>query len=252
MEKHCELISDNYALYESRLYSIIKRLKRDPVTLQEYDSILKKQESEGIIEESPEKFKPAGTVHYLPHHPVIRTDKSTSRVRIVYDASAKRDGPSLNDCLETGLNTLPQIIDILLRFRLNKIALISDIKQAFLNVSIPESDRDFLRFLWVNDINSNETEIIIRRFAFGTTASQFLLASAISKHLSQYEKTDPLFVEKFLKNLYVDNSINGGNSIEEAYHFYKKSKDCLLKGGFELRKFHSNNPSLQQKINQME
>ena len=60
----------------------------------------------------------------------ILTDKSTSRVRIAYDASAKRDGPSLNDCLETGPNTLPQTIDILLRFRLNKIALISDIKQA--------------------------------------------------------------------------------------------------------------------------
>ena len=181
-KEHCELIPDNYALCESRLYSLIIRLKRDPVTLQEYDSILEKQESEGIIEEPPEKFKPAGSVHYLSHHPVIRTDKSTSRVRIVYDASAKRDGPSLNDCLETGPNTLPQIIDILLRFRLNKIALISDIKQPFLNVSIPVPDRDFLRFLWVNDINSNETEIIIRRFtrvAFGTTTSQFLLASAI-------------------------------------------------------------------------
>ena len=170
-KKHCELIPDNHALCEYRLHSLIKRLKRDPVTLQEYDFILKNQESEGIIEKPPERFKPARTVHYLPHHPVIRTEKSTSRVRIVYDASAKRDGPSLNDCLETGPNTLPQIIDILLRFRLNKIALISDIKQAFLNVSIPESDRDFLRFLWVNDINSNETEIIIRRFAFGTTAS---------------------------------------------------------------------------------
>ena len=191
-------------------------------------------------------------MHYLPHHPVIRTDKSTSRVRIVYDTSAQGDGPSLNDCLETGSNTLPQIIDILFRFRINKTALISDIKQAFLNVSFSESDRDFLRFLWVNDINSNETKIIIRTFtrvAFGTTASQFLLASAISKHLSQYEKTDPLFVKKFLENLYVDDSRNGANSIEEAYHFYKKSKDCLLKGGFELGKFHSNNPSSQQKIN---
>ena len=62
----------------------------------------------------------------------------------------------------------------MLRIRLNKIALISDIKHAFLNVSVPESDKDFLRFLWVNDINSNEMEIIIRRFtsvAFGTTAS---------------------------------------------------------------------------------
>ena len=110
-KKHCELFPDNYALCESRLYYLIKRLKRDPVTLQEYRYILKKQEPKEIIEEPPEKFKPAGTVHYLPHHPVIRTDKSTSRVRIVYDASAKRDGPSLNDCLETGLNTLPQIID---------------------------------------------------------------------------------------------------------------------------------------------
>ena len=104
--------------------------------------------------------------------------------------------------MEVGPNTLPQIIGILFRFRVSKIALISDIKQVFLNVSIPESDGDFLQFLWVNDINSSETEIIIRRFtrvAFGTTASQFLLASAISKQLSQDEKTDPLFVKKFLK-----------------------------------------------------
>ena len=79
------------------LYYLIKLLKRDPVTLQEYDSILKKQEYEEVIEEPPEKFKPAGTVHYLLHHLVIRTDKSTSRVRIVYDASAKRNDPSLND-----------------------------------------------------------------------------------------------------------------------------------------------------------
>ena len=109
----------------------------------------------------------------------------------------------------------------------------------------------FLRFLWVKDINSNETEIIIRRFTrvtFGTIASQFLLASAISKHLSQYEKIDPLSVKKFLKNLYVDDSINRANiNDEEAYHFYKNSKNYLLKGGF----IHSN-PVLQKKINQIE
>ena len=91
-----------------------------------------------LLRNSQKKFKLAGTVYYLLHHPVIRTEKSTSRVRIVYDASAKRVGSSLNYCLETGPNTLPQIIDVLLRFHLNEIALISVIKQAFLNVSIPE------------------------------------------------------------------------------------------------------------------
>ena len=98
-KEHCELIPDNYALCESHLHSLIKRLKYDSVL--EYDSILKKPESEGIIEE------PARTVHYLPHHPAVRTDKLTSHERIVYDASAKRDDPSLNDCFKTGPNTLP-------------------------------------------------------------------------------------------------------------------------------------------------
>ena len=67
-----------------------------------------------------------------------------------------------------------------------KVALIIDIKQAFLNVSVKESDRDFLRFLWVKDISSDKIKIIVRRFArvaFGTTASQFLLAVSIHKHL---------------------------------------------------------------------
>ena len=85
-------------------------------------------------------------MYYLPHHRVIGTDKSTSRMRIVYDAFTKRDSPSLNDCLEKGPSTLPKIIDILLRFQLNKIALIRDIKQAFLNVSITKSIEIFYSF----------------------------------------------------------------------------------------------------------
>ena len=47
-------------------------------------------------------------------------------------------------------------------------------KQAFLNVSVKESDRGFLRFLWVKDISSDKNEIIVCRFArvaFGATAS---------------------------------------------------------------------------------
>ena len=74
----------------------------------------------------------------------------------------------------------------MIRFPSYGIALISDIKQAFLNVLVKESDRNFLRFLWVKDISSDKIEIIVRRFtrvAFGTTASQFLCAVSIHKYL---------------------------------------------------------------------
>ena len=40
----------------------------------------------------------AGKINYLPHRPVIRSDKKRTKVRIV-DGSAKSNGPSLNDCI---------------------------------------------------------------------------------------------------------------------------------------------------------
>ena len=84
MEKHCELILDNYHLSESCFHSLIKLLKRDPVTLHEYASNFKKEEPEEIIEEPPEKCKSTETVHYLLHHPVIRSDKSTLSVHMMH------------------------------------------------------------------------------------------------------------------------------------------------------------------------
>ena len=79
----------------------------------------------------------------MPHRAVVRENKDTTKVRIVFDASSKvRDEPSLNDCLYSGPCLLPAIYDILLRFRLGKIGLVSDIKQAFLNIAIAEEHRD--------------------------------------------------------------------------------------------------------------
>ena len=90
----------------------------------------------------------------------------TAKMRIVYDTSAKRYGlPSLNDSLETGPCLIPKIFDIIIRFRSYKYVITSDIKSAFLNIRISEEDRDYLRFLWVDDISKLNPEIIVKRFA---------------------------------------------------------------------------------------
>ena len=65
-----------------------------------------------IIEPANENVSP-GNYHYIPHHPVIREDKNTSKVRVVFDASAKSDGPSLNECLYRGAQLIPLVFDIL-------------------------------------------------------------------------------------------------------------------------------------------
>lgn len=67
-------------------------------------------------DKSHEKEVLPGTVHYLPHKEVVKEDRATTKLRIVYDASAKsRNEPSLNDCLLPGPALTPLIFDILLR-----------------------------------------------------------------------------------------------------------------------------------------
>ena len=49
---------------------------------------MQEQIQERIIEEVPPK--PIGEVlHYVPHHPVIREEAEPTKLRIVYDCSAK-------------------------------------------------------------------------------------------------------------------------------------------------------------------
>ena len=105
-----ELLLGNYLLAKNRLVSFVNRLKKDPVALKTYDSIIKSEEAEGIIEEPPTFLKPPGEVHYLPHHLVLRPEMSTTKLRIVYDDLPSVEGQSLNQCPETGPNLLPNYV----------------------------------------------------------------------------------------------------------------------------------------------
>ena len=71
--------------------------------------------------------------HYLSHHPVVAPLKTTTKVRIVYDASVKgkKGVKGLNECLHRGPITLPNMCGILLRFRCYFIAILADIEKAF-------------------------------------------------------------------------------------------------------------------------
>lgn len=140
------LLHDHFVLCKKRLESLHSRLKQNPDLLKKYDDIFKSQRSLGIIEEVPEDCCEPGESHYLPHHPVVNESKNTTKVRIVFDASAKSEGPSLNECLHKGPQLTPLIFDIFLRFRTFLVAMTADIEKAFLQVSVEEHDRNLLSF----------------------------------------------------------------------------------------------------------
>ena len=245
-------LPDNYELSLKRLSNLLKRLNQEPEVLKEYDSVIKEQLRKGIVEvvEKPDEGE-VGKTHYLPHHAVVRREKATTRLRVVYDASARSDGVALNDCVYTGPPLTENIFDVLLRFRVNQVALTGDVEKAFLMVRMTEEDRDVLRFLWVDDIDKPSPEIVVLRFTrvvFGVSSSPFLLNATIKHHIEQYKEADPEFVEKFLRSIYVDDLSSGAPEVDEAYELYLKSKLRLAEGGFNLRKFVSNCPELTRRI----
>ncbi|XP_044183283.1 uncharacterized protein LOC122963962 [Acropora millepora] len=254
-EQHA-LLPDNYALAVSRLASVLKRLRGNPKLFAEYNRIIEEQSLQGIISDvDPHAPVQVGRLHYLPHHPVVREDKQTTKVRIVYDASAKSTGPSLNDCLHAGPSLISDIPDVLMRFRYHQIALAADIEKAFLMVQVAKADRDFLRFLWINDPTSEDPNIVVKRFnrvVFGVTSSPFLLNGTVRHHVSNYKVEDPQFVNDFLSSLYVDDFNGGKDSVHEAFQLYSKAKSRMKEGGFNLRKWISNSEKLMQWINQEE
>lgn len=88
--------------------------------------MIKDQLDKGIIKrvDQSEKTQPCHQIHNLPHRYVVREGKSTTKLRIVYYASARENGPALNDCLHSGPPLTPDILDILVRFRVQPIALL--------------------------------------------------------------------------------------------------------------------------------
>ena len=251
-----ENLPSNYELSLTRLKSQVRKLKKEPAMLEEYDSVITEQIKSGVIEKVSDEDESV-TVHYIPHLAVIRKEAKTTKLRVVYDASAKsnKTSVSLNECLLKGPSLNPLLFHILLRFREKRTALVGDIKKAFLSVEVNEADRNFLRFLWLENPKDPNSKIIMYRFCrvvFGLNASPFLLNATLRHHISKYNSIDPEFVRKLLDSFYVDDLVTGEDDSNEAYKLFGKARERMANAGFRLRKWLTNDKDLRDKISAIE
>ncbi|GFT08518.1 uncharacterized protein TNCV_5024211 [Trichonephila clavipes] len=98
--------------------------------LGKYEAVFHSWQNEDIIEEV-QNVADKKNEHYLPHHPVYK-DNSTTKIRPVFDGSAKeKNSSSINECLEKGPNMVELIPTIVNKFRLRKFGITADIEKAF-------------------------------------------------------------------------------------------------------------------------
>ncbi|XP_060551271.1 uncharacterized protein LOC132712851 [Ruditapes philippinarum] len=239
----------NRELAYGRLKSVLSKLQRKPEMMKLYDNVIEDQKQKGIIEKVDNKTRENGLVHYIPHHAVVTPSKSTTKLRIVYDASAKtkQSDKSLNENLYRGPVMLHNLCGMLMRFRLHKIAIVADIEKAFLQIGLQPNDRDVTRFLWVKDFNkpifekSNIIEYRFCRVPFGVISSPFLLGATIESHL---ESNGSETAQKLKNDIYVDNLVTGTNSKSEAMQLYKDAKSLFDEISMNLREWITNDESV--------
>ena len=237
-KERAECLQNNFDSAMRRLHSLSKKLDKQPQLKEQYNAALQEMEDSGVAEEVPsEEITTSNSVFYLPHRPVIRESSVSTKIRPVFDASAKgANGFSLNDCMEVGPNLLPNLVEILLRFRRHPVALVADIQKAFLQIEVKPEDRDVHRFLWEKD----EVVRIMRlsRVPFGNRASPFLLNATIKFHLKKFEPS--VVVEELEENLYVDDWLSGANDNQEASNMIEEASAIMSQCSMNLTKWGSN------------
>lgn len=182
-------------------------------------------------------------VWYLPHHPVTHPLKP-GKVRVVFDCAARYCGTSLNQQLLQGPDLTNPLVGVLIRFRQELVAMTADIEAMFHQVYVDPPDRDALRFLWwpEGDLQKEPEKYRMVKHLFGVTSSPSCANFCLQKTASSYrEEFDPDRIQTVMINMYVDHDlIKSVSSPEAAIKLSTQLRELLMKGGFRLTKWLSN------------
>lgn len=242
---------DSQPLDCERLEGLIRKLSKQPELLRKYAEVFEEQLKLDIIERV-NVLETSNLLHYLPHHCVIREDKKSTKIRVVFDASSRSAGlPSLNECLHRGPNRLPSLSGTLIRHRLSPISVSSDLERAFLQILLAPDCLDTVRFLFLDDVSKpfapeNIAVFRYKRIIFGVISSPYILAECIQQHLKM--EGTPLAAE-IARSCYADNILTLARTPQEAIEKCEKARAIFAKASFNLREFVSNDPSVNRHFN---
>ncbi|XP_071653979.1 uncharacterized protein [Temnothorax longispinosus] len=175
----------------------------------------------------------------------VKSDSTTTKLRVVFDASAKDlNGVSLNDVLRSGPKLQTDIVVILLRFRVGRVALTADVRQMFLRILVERGQCDYQRIVWRFSENDPMLDYLMLTVTFGLTCSPFLAIACLLKLATEGRVSYPLAAAVMEESVYVDDVVASAESEGEARELQRQLQALLRTAGFELRKWASSHPSV--------
>lgn len=231
-----------------RFHLLEHRFKKNPEIKARYSEVMQEYLDLGHMERLASTDKQSEGV-YLPHHAVIREDKTTTKVRVVFDASCRgTNGVSLNDNLIVGPTLQQDLRHIMMRWRTHPICLSADIVKMYRQVVVDSEDAEFQRLLWRNDPTSEIQDLRLVRVTFGTASAPYLAVKTLQQLATDEGADVPEIARRVKTDFYVDDLLTGCQTVEEGTRIYTEMKNLLSKGGFDLQKWITNNKELAEVI----
>ncbi|XP_073967015.1 uncharacterized protein [Choristoneura fumiferana] len=234
-----DCLGNSYYMAKKRLLNLENRFQKQPELKERYNEFIDEYKQLGHLSESQLLSSP----NYLPHHPVVKEQSESTKLRVVFDASCPTSsGYSVNNIQMVGPCIQDSLFNILLRFRHYKYALSGDIEKQYRQILVNELDRDLQVILWREDEHLPIRALTLNTVTYGFASASFLAARCLWQ-LGE-ECNDPNIKAVMQNDFYCDDLLTGSDTESELLHIQTEISKCLNAGCFNLRKYRSNSPKL--------
>ncbi|KAF2883762.1 hypothetical protein ILUMI_22407 [Ignelater luminosus] len=235
-----------------RFFNLEKRFKRDPKLFLQYKEFIDEYVTSGnakMIDLKEYEGKMDTTPYFLAHHPVIRNDKRTTQIRVVFDGGLKSSkNISLNDVILNGPVVQNELFDILILFRSYKYILINDTRQMYRSVMVHHNFKSFQNILWRDNPEEELKCLQLQTVTWGLKPSAYLATRCLIELADKYKDKYPLAAAALENNTYIDDILCGANDIEETLSLQNELISLLMLGHFQLHKWVANSSELLRNI----
>jgi hypothetical protein len=232
-----------------RYKALEARLSRDENLCKQYRDFMQDYLDAGHMELVPPAELDTPLNYYIPHHCVLRPDSSTTKLRVVFNASARTSfGISLNDLMYTGPKLQPEIQIVLLCARLWKHVFTADVKQMYRQIMVHPDDRDYLRIFWRFSPTTPIDEYRLCTVTYGTSSAPFQALRTVRELATKNGASLPLAAGVLLNDTFVDDVFTGANTEEDVLECQSQLIKLLSLGQFELRKWASNTTKILKAV----
>ncbi|XP_065091044.1 uncharacterized protein LOC135712003 [Ochlerotatus camptorhynchus] len=231
-------LGDSFVMAKKRYDRLMISLLRNPEKRMQYFELMTEYIALGHMKQA-EVVDEGG--YFIPHHAVYKTSSSTTKTRVVFDASAKTtSGVSLNDAVMVGPTVQSDLVEIILRFCGHQVVLTADVPKMYRQVGIHPDDCKYHKIVWCDENGEWKVFEQLQTVTYGVASSPYDATKALIQLVADEGTQFPLAAQVIEKDSYVDDFLTGEQLVETVIDTYKELSALLVRGGFGVHKFCAN------------